>query len=174
MKKLITGILLIACCVIVPSQTSFAHVLITDEMKTKGAILHIIPDDDPVAGEQSTLYFDTQDQLSNTKSTVELTIQSESIEDQKMNMKVDGSLATATYTFPTQGVYNLTFTVSSGEQSSIFKQSQRVSRGVSTSPLEKPTYPWAEILVLASGIGFAVLAIIAFNRRKDIAKHSTL
>ncbi len=173
MKKLIIGVLIFACCVLIPSQASYAHVLITDETKTKGAILHIIPDDDPIAGEESTLYFDTQNQLSESDSSVKLVIKNNAMEEQAIEMKVDGSLATANYTFPSQGIYNLTFTIKSNNQSYVFNQTQRVSRGISNSPLSKPTYAWAEILLIASGMSFAVLGIIFINRRNDIAKHST-
>jgi len=171
MKKIIIGILMVACGVLISSQSTFAHVLVTDETKTKGAILHIIPDDDPVAGEEATLYFDTQEQLSDAK--VELTIENAFGDATKVETSKDGSLVTAKYTFPVQGVYSVAFTLVSDDARYVFNQSQRVSRGLSTSTLTQPSYAWAEVLLLASGICFAVLIIIATNRRKDIAKHST-
>ena len=171
MKKVILGILMVAGSVLISSQATFAHVLVTDDTKTKGAILHIIPDDDPVAGEEATLYFDTQEQLSDAR--VELMIENTSGDATKVETSKDGSLVTAKYTFAVQGAYSVTFTVISDDARYVFTQSQRVSRGVSTSTLARPSYAWAEVLLLASGICFAVLIIIALNRRKDIARHST-
>ena len=150
-----------------------AHVLITDETKTKGAILHIIPDDDPVAGEESTLYFDTQDQLSDAKNAVKISIKDSSGNENVVGAKVDRTLATANYTFPEQGVYELAFTVTVNGKSYIFQQSQRVSRGVSNSALNSSTHGWAEISLITSGVGAALLIVVAINKRKDIAKHST-
>ena len=34
-------------------QNTFAHVLISDNTKSIGTVLHIVPDDNPVAGEQA-------------------------------------------------------------------------------------------------------------------------
>jgi len=173
MKKLLIGIALGICCVFIPAQSSSAHVLITDETKSKGAILHIIPDDDPIAGEESTLYFDTQEQLSDSGNMVNFSVKNGSDETQNVETKLEGSLATARYTFPTQGIYTLVFTVTASGNTYTFTQTQRVSRGVSTNALEKTTYGWAEVLIITSSVGFALLIILAINRREAIAKHST-
>ena len=172
MKKLVFSII-VAACLIAPSQAASAHVLITDETKTSGAVLHIIPDDDPFAGEEATFYLDTQYQLTAPSASVELIVTDASGVEQKVQTELEGTLATADFVFPVQGVYDLKFTVTTEGKTYVFKQSQRVSRGVSNSPLEQPRYAWAEILVIASAIGFALLVIAFITHKKGLAKHST-
>lgn len=173
MKKLSIAILLLLLATLASSQSASAHVLTQDAAKTKGAIVHIIPDDDPVAGKEATLYFDIQGELSSSDSSVQLSITNANGTKRFIPTTLEGSLASATYTFPTQGAYNLALTVSSNGTTYIFSQPQRVSRGVTTNALDQPTYAWAEILLLASGIGFVMLIFTAFNRKRDIAEYST-
>jgi len=169
MKKLV-GIFIVAIVVAaLYGQSASAHVLITDTTNTKGAILHITPDDDPIAGDAATLYFDMQ----GAGEAVSMTITDAAGVVETSTAKVNGSLATSTYTFPAQGVYRLTFTEKVNDKKYTFVHSQRVSRGVTASALDTPLYPWAELLLIASGVAFAVLVIVAFNRRKTIARHST-
>ncbi len=173
MMKLIIA-LLTPLYLFIPINSASAHVLITDETNTKGAILHIIPDDDPIAGEQATLYFDAQNQLIQADSSVTLTIKDENGNEKEVETKIDDSLVTANFTFPEQGVYNVTYAVVSNGNTHVFNQSQRVSRGLANTDQVGQTYAWAESLLVASGISFAFLFIVAFNRRKDIARQSKL
>ncbi len=172
MKKIIAGIVFIVC-LLGMSDTVSAHVLVTDETKTRGAVLHIIPDDDPVAGEKATLYFDMQEEFSESKAAVTLYVKDENGKEKNVDTKANGSLVTADYVFPAQGSYGITYTVISGDKTYVFNQAQRVSRGASSTTSNKPNHAWAEIMLIASAISIAVLAIIAFNLRKDIAKQST-
>ena len=163
-------ILALIASVFFVSHAASAHVLITDGTNKMGAVLHIIPDDDPVAGEPATLYFDMQ---TNENPTVELRIQNKSGNNETLTMKVDGALATIEYTFPSQGVYELTFNVKTSSSVYTFTQSQRISRGVSSSALDQPDYAWAQVALITSVVGVLVLIILAVNNRKEIAKHST-
>ena len=171
--KWIVVVLLITLLALVPHAAT-AHVLVTDETGSKGAIVHIIPDDDPVAGEKAVLYFDTQGGLLDDQASVSFTVSQSADEVVQVPTTTDGSLVTAEYTFPIQGVYNLTFTVDTAGKQYVFNQSQRVSRGIVGSALDKPSYAAAEIGVLASGIGIVLLLIVAFNRRAGLASHSSL
>lgn len=171
--KILMYILLLLAVGLVFSNNASAHVLITDETKTKGAVLHIIPGDDPIAGEESTLYFDMQAELVNANNSVKLFIKDYSGSEQLVETKTDGTLVTAEYVFPTQGVYEIKFIVAANTTEYIFTQSQRVSRGEASGVLNPATYIWAEILLVSSGVGGALLAVTAINRRKDIAKHSS-
>ncbi len=154
--------------------TASAHVLITDTTNTRGAIVHIIPDDDPVAGEPATIFFDTQNQLLTNESTVTLLVENTATNtSNQLQANVTGSLAVIEYTFPTQGVYQLTFTVQTGDSTYTFELSQRISRGISTSALNTPRHEWAEILFIAASVALVVLAIIAFNHRREVARQST-
>ena len=172
MKKLVIFGALALIMMLAPVESASAHVFVPDETKAKGAIVHITPDDDPIAGQAATIYFDVQDSLLGPDSTVALAIQGEGSREE-MTAKFDDSLATFAYIFPSQGVYELTFNVNTDGKVYAFKQSHRVARGVEANVLDQPSYEWAKITLLASGIGFALLLITVINRRREIAKQST-
>lgn len=173
MKSLLIG-LLVSAVLFLPAQSANAHVLITDESNTKGAIVHIIPDDDPIAGSQAALFFDTQDRLGGQAGSISLVITGPDGASSRVEVKSEGTLATANYTFPTRGLYELVFTVDSGNETYVFKQSQRVSRGDAASALDRQAYAWAEVSLLASCIGILLLGIMVFNRRNEIARQSRM
>lgn len=172
MKKLIFSFAIIFSTILSAPSVS-AHVLITNTTKTNGAVLHITPDDDPVAGKQSTFYFDTQNKTSLAPAEVQLTVTDQSGIITAVETTVEGSLIMATYTFPSQGVYDINYTLKSNDTVMTFTQAQRVSRGITSSETTTMTHEWAEIALLLAIIGFVMLSIIAFNRRKEIIKHST-
>lgn len=163
---------LVVFAVIAQSQTALAHVLVADDSNTNGAIVHITPDDDPVAGEPATIYFDAQEQLLDDTAVVSVMITDGSSASAVTNIKKDGSLITVQYVFPAQGLYTLTFTINSDGKTYVFERSQRIARGVSAEALEQKQYAWAEMLLVASGASSAALAIVAWNRRQDIARQS--
>jgi hypothetical protein len=163
--------LLILSCFLFAQQAS-AHVLVMDSTNTQGAILHIIPDDDPVAGEVSQLYFDMQ-QTNDTVREVRLVIRDEAGAESSVDTTVKGALVTASYIFPAQGAYEIRYTVIEDRNEYVFTQAQRVSRGIVSSALNTPNYSWAQALLIASGVGLVILGILVWNHRKDIAKHST-
>lgn len=154
------------------TASASAHVLISDDTNKVGAVLHVMPDDDPIAGEASDMYFDVQAK-DLAKDAVTLTILDiQTGEKAKVDVVVEKNLATATYTFPTQGVYTLEFTVSADVQYS-FSYSQRVSRGVEGARVDASSYFIADFALLFSGIAFLVLVVLFINNRKDIKKNST-
>lgn len=172
MKKIFVLSFILAL-ILSPISHVSAHVLITDQTKTKGAILHIIPDDDPVAGEEAEFYFDMQNQKSESIDSVELTVSDSEGNRSIIETEISGTLVTAKYVFPTQGVYELAFNVRTNGETFIFSESQRVSRSVISTATDKQSHEWAEILLIVCIVGFAVLGIIILNRRKEIAKQST-
>ena len=172
MKKLVIFGALALMVMLAPVESASAHVFVPDETKVRGAIVHITPDDDPIAGQKATIYFDVQDSILKPDSTVALVIQGEGSREE-MTAKFDDSLATFAYTFPSQGVYELVFSVNTGSNAYTFKQSHRVARGAAVNALDQPSHEWARITLLASGIGFALMLITVINRRREIAKQST-
>lgn len=171
-KRILIGLLLLVGCTLLLPQKVLAHVLISDDTKSIGAVLHIVPDDDPIAGQQANLFFDIQTQKIN-KDTAKLTItDTATSEAANVPVKVNDNTVTADYTFPVQGVYRLSLTVSSDKTYS-FNYSQRVSRGVMGSALDKPTYPLASLALVFCGTAFLFLLIILFNHRKELWRHST-
>ena len=151
-----------------------AHVLIVDDSKTKGAILHINPNDSPVAGETAALIFDTENNVIHKNSQVTLRIKDQTGSTKQINMTVDKTMAVAEYTFPSQGVYDLSFSIKADNAEAItFHYTQRVSRGTANRDVDQPNYEWAKILLLGSGLSIVVLAIVAFNNRHHIRRDST-
>ncbi len=156
------------------STTAQAHILITDNTKTYGSILHIIPDDDPIAGQESTLYFDMQNRLVNNNTRVVLTIKDTRGNLASPAIKIDGTLATAKHTFAVQGLYELVFAVRSDAESYIFTHTQRVSRGIASSALDNPSYVWAEALIITTTTGLLLLLTTGIRHRHSIAKQSKM
>ncbi len=177
-KALLFTALLIAGIISQP-LTAHAHVLLTDDSGQTGAILHINPDDDPVAGEPSTLFFDIQNQsFSSHAHQVSLTVTDEEGVAADVPVSVANSSASATYIFPAQGAYRITLSAAADGAATAhahtFTHTQRVSRGAAGSVLDKPVHVWAEAGIVASVCGLLVLAIVTFNRRKEIADCSKL
>ncbi len=170
MKKIIplAGILFF----LLPSS-AMAHVLVKDKTGTKGAILHIQPDDDPIAGEQATLYFDTQSK-NDSRVVATITNDASRTAETLAPVQTDGSLATILYTFPTQGTYILQFNITTASNSYTFVAHKRISRGATANTDTTQTYFWTEALMLGSSIGLLFLAILLIQRRKEIAQRSKL
>lgn len=154
------------------TSSAQAHVLISDQTKGKAIILHVTPDDDPIAGQPAMFFFDMQNQTLSADGTVRLTVRDASGTRQTVQVESDGSLTTAEYIFPARGVYTLIYQVGLGENAYIFEYTQRVSRGTVGGVLDEPAPAWADALLLFSVIGLAVLIIVAWNRRAAIKLNS--
>lgn len=161
-------------------QTAEAHVLLRDPQTKIGAILHINPDDDPIAGEGefTQLYFDIQDKNAQTRlplAAYQLTIIDEAGTSNYVHLEEAGSTLIATYTFPSQGLYRLELR-STPDYDSFLKVSMqdslRVSRGTITNTPTGQKHPLAGIIAFVAANVFVVLAIVAFNYRQKIARHS--
>jgi len=168
MKYVVIGILSLLCA-LAPAQLAFAHVLITDDSGTYGAILHIDPGDNPVAGQPATLILDTQ-QLAGTTTVV---IGDVTGHTTTLTARTTGSMAEVHYTFPSQGVYSLVFTVHSSHHSYIFHQSQLISQGTVAQPLTQPHHQWARALLVASLAGLGLLTAILLGRWRMVGHQST-
>jgi hypothetical protein len=170
-------LLLLAVCIfagsIAVSHSAQAHVLVTDETGSIGAIVHIIPDDDPIAGQSSELFFDIQ-QLKISSENSTLTIQDKDGQSTTVPLSTQDHSIYASHTFPIQGVYTLQLRVETSKTTHIFTYSQRVSRGTEISQSVAPNYVWAETLRIVSACGLIVAAILAFNRRREISDHTNL
>lgn len=160
--------------VLLPVNAS-AHVLIKSTDGTKAAILHTMPDDDPIAGEEATFMFDTQDGVLAENASIKLTIENKAdgtVSEVKTSR--DGSLVSSRYIFPAQGAYQVRYSIESGGVQLVFEQTMRVSRGIVDDALVKDTYEWAEALLFVSSALTLLLAIVSWNYRKEIFKSSVL
>lgn len=174
MKTLIVGLIVIVALTLSP--TVKAHTLLTDTRGRAGAVLHVGSDDDPVAGEQSDLFYDIQrDSISSKTHSFTLAVTGPNGAS-AVPVSVSGSSAAASYVFTAQGVYTLTLTVTplTGDSSQVlvFQHVQRVSRGIVLSPTSQPDTTWAEIVAIISGCGLLVVGIFAFNKRKEITAYT--
>lgn len=112
MKKVFLSIIVtIGVYLIVPIPVS-AHVLKTNG--TVGAVMHVDPDDDPMAGSPSTIYFDfkdTKEHISPKQCQCTLSIfqKGKEIYSQDLfeNTANQNFTTEAVYTFPTIGEYTL-------------------------------------------------------------------
>lgn len=177
MKRILLAISSVILLVNGFGQTVSAHVLIMDNSGSIGAILHVAPDDDPVAGQPSSLYFDIQSQtFSQHQHSISLYVTDQQGQQTQIPITSIGNTARATYTFPVQGAYKLVLAANTKnvatDHTHTFTYTQRVSRGVAGSALDKPTYAWAEMLLIAGMVLTALLAITFLNRRKSIAVQS--
>lgn len=154
-----------------------AHVLVTDTTGKIGGVLHINPDDDPIAGQPSTLFFDIQNStFSSHAHQVTVDITDDKGTSTSPSFSVTGSSVLITYTFPTQGVYTITLKADANEVTQVhnhtFIHTQRVTRGTTGSAIDTPQYAWAELLLIGGACSLAALTIVAVNRRTDIARYS--
>jgi hypothetical protein len=181
MRKKITVISFFICTLIsvlaVSSKKVEAHVLLTDDTGKIGAILHVSPDDDPIAGEPSSLFYELQgDTFLQHLHAVSVEIVNERGESAGTNVSLSGSSASSSYTFPEQGIYTITLTAttldSTPAHTHSFTHMQRVTRGILGSPLDTPSHQWASMLLTASITGLGILVILFINHKTDITKYS--
>lgn len=173
-KRFFMALIFAAGLGLVFPSAAFAHVLITDTTGTKGAVLHLTPDDDPIAGQPATIYFDVQDLKMNKDTAALLIIKANDGSETKIIPTISGTLLTASYTFPAQGVYSITYSIQAENQTYTFTQSQRVTRGVASQTMAPANYPWAQIVLVGAGVSTLLLVILIVNRRKLIAAYSKL
>lgn len=176
MNKLLIGALIIGVLLLLPSK-AVAHVLMRDTTANIGAIVHINPDDDPVAGEKTQMYIDIQDSGATARIPLEaydVFITPANADREPVTAIVTGSVIQIEYTFRNRGVY--TMEVVSKPSFETFQKVQmsytlRVSRGVGASEtINKNT--WSEVVLPASLAGVSLVVILLFNNRKEIFAYS--
>lgn len=174
MNKLI--IAAVVALILVPIPTS-AHVLISDTDRQVGAVLHINPDDDPIAGEPSGLFFDIQNtDVSHDNYSFSLTVTDSDGEQTPVPITVSGSTVSASYVFPHQAAYTIVLKAEPTDtamKTLYFEQAQRVSRGVIHGSVSTPTHAWAEMGLVAGGCSLLVIGVIGYNKRKEIYTYAT-
>jgi hypothetical protein len=170
--RLLAALLLVAI-LLLPAQ-ALAHVAIKDRASGTGAILHLNPDDDPIAGEQATLFFDIRDDsITPESSRATLTITNEQRIATPVPVTMRGSSVAARHIFPRQGIYHIRLHITQENRSKhTFLYSQRVGRGISGGAVPQGPPAWAEIGGILTLVTVALTAIIAYNRRKAIQQYS--
>lgn len=171
MKKLLLFTLLSLCLALIPRVT-YAHVLVTDTTKTRGIIVHVNPNDDPIAGQPSQLFFDIQDPALLGDTAARLSVASDDVTE-TIHLITGRSSLSATYTFPAQGTYDFTLTLTSHDKPYVFHFSQPVTHGTLAAAPQRRSHSFAKAtLAISTGL-LAITLIVAFNRRRGIAAQST-
>ncbi len=159
------------------NDTVQAHVLFIDNNTNVAAVFHSNPNDDPVAGEPSELFFDIQDQNSTVRipyTGYELFITDETGNETKLTTTASGSSVKIDYTFPSQGLYLLSLRSQpkyDAFQKVVIDGSLRIERGAGVSSKVENKTP--QILgLIASLTAAAVLSITFINNRAVILRYS--
>lgn len=156
----------------------FAHVLLEDKNAEVGAVLHLTPDDDPIAGQNSQLFFDIQDKNTQARipySGYELLSTNESNTTTAIPLEVSGKTLTANYTFPVQGVYRLELKSKQSYDSFVkvsILYTLRVSRGKLQPGAISKKQDGANLGIIASIAATGGLIIVGFNNRREIISKS--
>lgn len=161
---------------ILPARAS-AHVLISDTSRQVGAVLHITPDDDPVAGEPSGLFFDIQNtDVTHDKYSFSLTVTDAEGTQTTVPISINGTTVSASHVFPFQAAYTITLKAEPSDMSKktlYFEQAQRVSRGIINETSPTPTHAWAEIGIVAGVCSLLVIGVIGYNKQREIHAYVT-
>lgn len=158
------------------SRPAGAHMVYKDAIGGAGAVLHIDPNDDPVAGERAALLFDVQGTLGvKGQPVAKLTIIDEQNYETEVPVQLHGNTVAANYTFPRQGLYMIMLKIEEGgKQTHDFMQSQRVSRGRIQGVTGNSAPLWAVVGTVGAGAGVIVVITVAFSRWKAINTYSKL
>lgn len=177
MRRIYVLLLSIVSCALVLSMASpaaSAHVLIRDASGVQSAVLHVNPDDDPIAGQEAFLVYDLQQNLIEPGSMASLEIAGSQRSDRLTVQPNDTLDIPVRYTFERQGTYNLTLTIISSRATYTFAHTQNVTRGAGANSAHANSYPLAEIGLVASISAFAILIIVGVRYRRDIHHKSIM
>ena len=157
------------------SRPAEAHMMLKDTIGGSGAVLHVSPDDDPIAGERASFVFDIQAMQNAHQVNVTLAIADDQYVVNKIPGRLQGNKTMAEYIFPRQGLYTLTLTISRGDAKiHQFSQSLRVSRGVIIGTTTPSQPMWAQVGLWCTAIVASGVVTLAIRRRKAIGEYSKL
>lgn len=162
----------------VTTSTASAHVLFVDRKTNIAAVFHSNPNDDPVAGEDSELFFDIQDKTSDVRipaSGYDLFITDEQGNETKLEVTAYDSTAQVDYVFPSQGLYLLSLRSQPKYdqfQKVVLSGSIRIERGIGVSTaVPSNTVPTLGLVLGTTAI--ALLTITFINNKAIIIRKST-
>jgi len=147
------------------TQTTFAHVLKTDN--TIGAILHIDPEDEPIAGEPSNLFFvlkDKKNHFATKNCECTITIKQNETIIKRQTITADPKNQTTiifTYTFPKKDIYQVIMSGTPKQRNTFQRFSLTYDIRVAREKKEKNNTQTTPLLMIIIGsiIGCALLII---------------
>ncbi len=183
MKRMLTSLLIAMASLLLLGTSASAHVFIGADSGNSGVIMHVTPDDDPIAGAEANFYFDIQDSALNTNTRYYrlFIIDADEAEVQAATYVRGEQTLAASYVFPTQGVYTLRLAAypihdannpDAASDPVIFTYNQRVSRGIVSSPQDAPSHVWAEFGIIAGLSALIVVMIVVISRYKLILQYT--
>lgn len=105
------------------AESTYAHFLVEDTRTGVKAILHVAPDDDPIAGQESVISFDfSKTKLQASAYSYSLEVRPTKGHAVTIPLQVQSNVVLASYTFPSQGFYDIILTTTSrldGSQSNL-------------------------------------------------------
>ena len=174
MKKL-QALLIVFFCFLPGTPKASAHIVLRDKKANIGALIHVNPDDDPIAGRPAQMNFSIDDSSAAYRAPYKaytLSVTGADGKSAQAAMSVTDTTVIGTYVFPSQGIYTLNLTAEAeGGKIIAFRDVLRVSRGIVRAEVKEPEYPWATIVLWNAGIVLlALLAVFMINRREIIRK----
>ncbi|HSW96448.1 MAG TPA: hypothetical protein VLF89_01345 [Candidatus Saccharimonadales bacterium] len=177
MKKLFFVIFIFLFTLSVGASSVDAHVLVTD--KNIGAVLHIDPEDDPVAGQQSGFFFEFKDTTGrfspeNCDCNFFISENEKIIYSQPLfqnNPKPSLTNASIFYTFPKKDVYQLKVVgkpnIPNSFQSFTLVYDIRVDRTADrNNPISENNSPYIWICILVILVCVTSFVVYKKNRKK--------
>jgi hypothetical protein len=169
MKKLI--LFLVLFFFFLPTKIS-AHVLQTD--KDIGVIMHITPDDDPVAGKISEIFLDFKNtdgkfDAKNCECSVSITTAESNLFYSKIftNPKSDSESVIVPITFPEKAVYKIEVAGKPKERNTFQPFNISFDVRVSKDTLDKPSYTsYVAYLPIAVAVLFGIIIFVVFTNSK--------
>lgn len=176
MKKIRILVILVVAFALCISSVQ-AHFLITDNQI--GALLHVNPNDDPVAGEPATFFFELKDKENKfdpAQCDCTFTVSENGAEIHSQALYSGSNEASVIYTFPQKSIYTVTITgkPNGGAQFQHFSLSwnfrieteKQQSDSNSEGKLDSRMY-WA-ITTFAGVTVCGILLFIAWRKKKSV------
>lgn len=176
MVKLLTILILFGLSGLLPLPV-FAHVVKSDG--TVGAVIHIDPEDDPVAGGENTIYLEFKDttgkfNLPDCDCKLTISKDSQEVSSQSFSSTSESEPLSAVipFVFPEKGIYEVK--ISGASKTSdfpnfVFTYDVRVARDNNSTPAPKESWFSEHVIHLIGSFGivaFFIGALIAQKRRK--------
>lgn len=153
------------------SPKAHAHVIISDQTKKVGAVLHITPNDDPVAGQFAGLSFDIKSDEDISNWAVQLKVLRPDDKQDVVDTYTTVNNVYGEYTFRGRGVYGLQLEIKpkfSINPPTRFVYYFKINRAVTGKGLAvKPPF-WAQAGILVSLWVIAVLTTLVYKYRRQI------
>ncbi len=139
--------------------SAMAHTLVKDSTNTVGAIYHITPEDDPIAGKTTAIYFEVESKIDLNTSTVNLMISSRTSGfKQDIPVKIHDHTVSALFNFPVRELYFLRLSIVSNDavhKEMTFTSSQQVTHSANDEHSDAIAPAWAK-----AGLTVTILATI--------------